>query len=100
MQQKIFKDSAFSQVLLKDFAQTLQNAYWEKYTFQWHLAEIYGYDFYGYFPWQNTPSSKNHDATNKNLKKSRDTVVKSIYYELKSINLYLEGAAFSASTIW
>ena len=39
----IFKDSAFSQVLLKYFAETFQNAYWDKYTFQWHSSEIYGY---------------------------------------------------------
>ena len=39
----MFKDSTFSQVLLKDFAETFQKAYWEKYTFQWHLPEIYGY---------------------------------------------------------
>ena len=39
----IFKDSAFSQELLKYFAETFQNAYWDKYTFQWHSSEIYGY---------------------------------------------------------
>ena len=43
VQQKIFKDSTFSQLLLKDFAETFQNAYWEKYIFQWHLPEIDGY---------------------------------------------------------
>ena len=37
----IFNDSAFSQVLLKDFVETFQNAYWEKYTFQWHLPDTY-----------------------------------------------------------
>ena len=31
------------QLLLKDFAEISQNAYREKYTFQWHLSEIYGY---------------------------------------------------------
>ena len=40
---KAFKDSAFSQVLLKNFAEIFQNSYWEKYTFHWHLPEIYGY---------------------------------------------------------
>ena len=33
VQEKFFKDSNFSKVLLKDFAETFQNAYREKYTF-------------------------------------------------------------------
>ena len=37
---KNFKVSTFSQALIKDFDETFQNAYWEKYTFQWHLPEI------------------------------------------------------------
>ena len=31
--EEVFKDSTFSQVLLKDLAETFRNAYWEKYTF-------------------------------------------------------------------
>ena len=34
------KDSTFSRVLLETFAKILQNAYWEKRIFQWHLPEI------------------------------------------------------------
>ena len=43
IKQRFFKDSTFSQVLLKNFAETLQNAYGEKYNFQWHLPKTYGY---------------------------------------------------------
>ena len=35
--------SKILQLRLQNFAQTFQNAYWDKYTFQWHLPEIYGY---------------------------------------------------------
>ena len=41
VQERIFKDSTFWQVLLKDFVETFQNAYWEKYTFLWYFPEIY-----------------------------------------------------------
>ena len=37
---KVFlKELIFSQMLLKDFVEIFQNAYREKYTFQWHLPE-------------------------------------------------------------
>ena len=37
--------------------------------------------------------------TNK-LKKSMARLLKSIYYEIRAINLCLEGAAFSVNTIY
>ena len=54
VQQKIFKDSTFSQLLLKDFAETFQNAYWE-------IVMI--------FLDRNTPNNKDLNATNKKIKK-------------------------------
>ena len=48
---------------------------------------------------RNTANNKDLDATNKKIKSSRGNVFKYIYYELRSINLYLEGVVFSASTI-
>ena len=44
---------------------------------------------------RNTPDNKFFDITNKEIKKSVVvSLLKSIYYELKTINLYLEGVAF------
>ena len=43
VQERFCKDSDFLKVLLKYFVKTFQNAYWEKYIFQWHLRDVYGY---------------------------------------------------------
>ena len=52
------------------------------------------------FPGRNTPNNKDLDATNKKILKGHVApLLKYIYYELRSINRDLEGAAFSASTI-
>ena len=67
MQQRIFKDSTFPQVPLKDFANIVQKAYLEKYTFQWHLPEFA--DFFRkiviVFLDRNTPNNTFLDFTNK-----------------------------------
>ena len=34
------KIQLFHRYFKKDFVEKFQNAYWEKYTFQWHLSEI------------------------------------------------------------
>ena len=47
------------------------------------------------------PNNKFLDVANKKTKKSHVApLLKSIYYELRAINLYLEGAAISVSTIY
>ena len=51
------------------------------------------------FPGRNTPNNTFLDVTTKKLTKPCGTVVEVIYYELGAINLYLEGAAISVSTI-
>ena len=43
IREKLFKDSTFSPILIKDFTEIFQNSDWEKYTFQCHLLEGYGY---------------------------------------------------------
>ena len=50
---------------------------------------------------RNTPNNKFLDVTNKETKKSHVApLLKSIYYEHRPVNFYLEGAAFSVSTIY
>ena len=68
---KIVKDSTFSQVLLRDFAETFQNGYWEKCTCQWHSPEIYGYFslIVIIFLGRHRPNKENLDANNKKIKK-------------------------------
>ena len=34
------KIQLFHSYFLKDFTKTFQNAYWEKYTFPWHMYEM------------------------------------------------------------
>ena len=48
---------------------------------------------------RNTPNNKFIDVTNKEIKQSNVTpLLKSVYYELRAINICLEGAAFSVIT--
>ena len=50
---------------------------------------------------RNTVNSSFLDVTNKENKKSHmASLLKSIYYELGAIKLYLEGVAISISTIY
>ena len=52
------------------------------------------------FPWQKyTKEHASRCYQQRNLKGHVASFLKYIYYELRSINLYLEGAVFSASTI-
>ena len=70
------QDSAFSQVLLKDFAKHYKRLLREVHlsvTLAWNLR-LFLVECND-FPRQNTPSNKNLDATNKNIKKSHGTVV-------------------------
>ena len=84
-------------MLLKDFAKTSQNAYWQKYTFESHFPEIYGYYSWdcNNFPWQKVSwcykqiNWEGHVAL----------LLKPIFYEVRAIHIYLEGPAFSVSTI-
>ena len=88
------KIQLFHRYFEKIFAETFQNACWEKYTFQWHLSESYSYFLWdcNNFPWQKyTKQYFSWCYKHRNWKSHVASLLKSIYYEYRAINLYLEG---------